>query len=197
MVGWLTGPPAGWRAGWLTGWLAGLLAGEPAGCLQRFGFGVFCGKVAVLVNLAVVLGLEIQFFSFRGLAVWGTFFLPGSGLFCETVVPKLTLERPHLGPRLGPTLSSLWAQDRGPAGCWLAGSWLAGWPAGWTAGRLAGPLAGLHGWQADWLADWLAGSLLGLSLGIQKGILGLQAGIIGIPKRIFRNPRRTLRNPFS
>ena len=63
----------------------------------------------------------------------------------------------------GITLSSLWAQDRGPADWWLAGSWLAGWPAGWMARRLAGRLAGLHGWladwPADWLADWLAGSL--------------------------------------
>jgi len=88
LVGWLTGPPAGWRAGWLTGWLAVLLAGGPAGCLRRFGFGVFCGRAAIWGNLGVVLGLEIQFCSFRGLAGLGTFFLPGSGRFCETVAPN-------------------------------------------------------------------------------------------------------------
>ncbi len=168
MIGCQTGPPAGWRAGWLTGWLAGLLAGEPAGCLQRFGFGMCCARVAVLVNLEVVLELEIQFLFLPGSGCLANFFPSGVWSFLRDCRSKMDSRAPAFGPEARAHIEL-------------------------TLG--SGSRPGLHGWQADWLADWLAGSLLGLSLGIQKGILGLQAGIIGIPKRIFRNPRRTLQSP--
>ena len=133
---------------------------------------MFCGRVAVLGNLRVVLGLETERFFLPGSGCLGNFFPSGVWSFLRDCRPKIDSRAPAFGPEARAHFELTLGSGSRP-GRLLAGRLLVGWLAGWLDGWPASRLAGLHGWQADWLADWLAGWLAGWRAGWQPAESGI------------------------